>query len=244
MANDNNNEDYLGQLRDYMAENERKRKEESLALQDTPQMGMPLTRQIKQENPNIPNDDIQDYKKNVTNDLTDYVSGAGMSAASINNLGKTAMNAGGGIARGIAGKVENAIQKYVPENSRFREILDHPILDNVREIGKQERNVQLDKSTGKFRDILKKENEAIRPQEFEIPKVDESKSNDILDNWRKDNEIYKRDRKLIQSRKEIDELNNKKNSNYVEPSLDFDATKPGITQEELEEILNRTPHQD
>lgn len=132
---------YLDELMDYMNENDRKRKEESLSLVDTPQFGMPLTRKIKSENPNIPQSDITDYRNNVRDDLTDTVMGSAMSSGGIldsaKKLGSRFAGEAPGLMKKAGGMVENELSK-LPESSRFRELLDVPAIQKLREPLKQQ----------------------------------------------------------------------------------------------------------
>lgn len=118
---------YLDELVQYIIDNQKKRQEEAMSLSDTPKMGMPLTKKLKQENPGIPEDDITSYRDNAREDMLDFASGV----------------AGSSPVLKVGAAVENALAKNLPRVSRFRSIVDNPIIEKIREPFRQQRSLDL-----------------------------------------------------------------------------------------------------
>jgi hypothetical protein len=137
-------DDYLKQLADAMIENNRKTKEENAgSLEDIntkmdylPNIGnqrFPLTKQLLAQNPNIPQDDIQDYAQNVKNDAEENMMAIGGMSSGMNVLGK--------VAKPLLPALSNMVRKQIPKVSeRFgnllhkgANILDKPYINEIQE---------------------------------------------------------------------------------------------------------------
>lgn len=173
---------YLDDLMNYINENQKKRSEESLSLIDTPQMGMPLTRQIKAENPNIPESDVTDYKSGVKNDLMDYMAGVGMSSPNLMSEGIKKIGTSS-IGTKIGAGIENGISKLDP-NGRFKEIIDgfsNKYMPEVRDLYKSKRNIGLANNTEKtIKDLAEKN---LPVPELPVPKVEKDVANSNFKDW-------------------------------------------------------------
>jgi hypothetical protein len=113
-------DDYLKQLADAMIENNRKTQEENAgSLEDIntkmdylPSIGgqrFPLTKQLLARNPNIPQDDIQDYAQNVKDDAEGNMMAIGGMSGGIKML-KPVAQAGMKLLPKIAPKVAEALE--------------------------------------------------------------------------------------------------------------------------------------
>jgi hypothetical protein len=143
-------------------------------------MGMPLTKQIKNENPNIPESDISDYKSNVKNDLGDYMMGVGMSSPNLVTGVKNSI--GQGINK-IGAKIENGISNLDP-NSRFKELIDsatNKYMPEIREGFKRQRNTDLANNTSKTIEELAEKNPPV--PELPVPKVEKDVANSNFKDW-------------------------------------------------------------
>lgn len=212
---------YLDQLMDYMNENSKKRQEESLALTDTPQFGMPLTKKIKAENPNLPESDIRDYRNNVRDDLIDNTMNSGMASS--------------GLTTKVGGAIEKGLSRLGSE-SRFRELLDNPMLNKVRQTFKQDNAIEGGLKNAAEMEAIKKTN---RVPELEVPKVDEMTQQRYFKKWFEDAKDAKDTSNLLQSNKEIGKAASEKASGFVAPVDDLEKTVPGLSPEEIAEIVKK-----
>ncbi len=112
-------DDYLKQLADLMNENARKSKEENMSfsedvnkkMTDTPMSNnqrFPLTKQIKAQNPGIPQDDMQDYAQSVKEDTDENMMAIGGMSGGLRML-KPAAQAGMKLLPKVAPKIAEAL---------------------------------------------------------------------------------------------------------------------------------------
>lgn len=221
-------DDYLKQLVEYMQNSQNQRKEESQVLSDTPQMGMPFTKTLKKQNPGIPESDISLYRNNVKDDFVDYIEGAGSNFGTINNGIKNSF-------KNIGVGIENTLQK-LPEISRWRTLLDNPVIEKIREPLKRERNIQLMNKSEIENKALQELN---RIPEMELPKVDEVTAQRNFKNWFDSNKAEKETLDLINSNKEIQDEAAKKASEFTKPIDDIEKTVPALSNEEILALLKK-----
>lgn len=206
---------YLNELMDWINENHRKRDEEMNSLSDTANPSKPFTKKIMAENPNIPQDDVMDYVNNVKDDQTDYVMGAAM--------GSPALKVGARL-EGMAAKL--------PEMSRFRALLDNPVVQKIREPFKQQRNMDMMNKAGQeMADIAK----AGRASEKALPALDDVANQKAYKNWMNEKVAFEK------------ELGYKNNQTALQKAIDqqnklgqgLEETQPAISQELIDQILSR-----
>lgn len=214
------NNSLLSRFNNYITENHRKRNEESNALtDDVPGMGKHFTKKILSENPNIPQDDVKDYVNNVKDDASDYFMGAGMSAPAV-SIGTN--------LEGMAAKL--------PEASRFRELLDNPMVQKIREPFKQQRNMDLmNRSTQEMADIAR--STAPAPTKA-MPMIDEVAQHKAYKNWLSDKAAHDSELAYHNAQGEIQDavINHNKSSGFDPLS---DKTQPAIPQELIDAIIKR-----
>lgn len=206
---------YLNELMDWINENHRKRGEEVDSLSDTANPNKPFTKQIMKQNPNIPQDDVQDYVKNVKDDQGDYAMGVGMSSPAL----KVGANLEGLAAR-------------LPEVSRFRSILDNPIVQKVREPFKQQRNIDMMDRTGREMADIAKSNQVI---EKPLPEIDDIANQKAYKNWLNDKMAFEKELGYKNNQTELQNIIDQHNK----LGSGLDETQPAISQELIDQILNR-----
>lgn len=125
MSEDKN---YLNDLMDLIQENNRKRDEESTSMLDNIHfMGKPFTKQIIQQNPNIPQSDVQDYVENVKSDNMDNMMGAGMASGGIRNLAAPAATRFGSL---ITKNLPKPVQEVIESGKgKVRDFFDTSVDD-------------------------------------------------------------------------------------------------------------------
>jgi hypothetical protein len=111
-------DDYLKQLADWINENGRQRKEEDMAFSErvnkqmniplTSSQRFPLTKQLAAQNPDLPQDDLQDYAQNVKDDEQENMMQIGGMSGGLKML-KPAAQAGMKFLPKIAPKVAEAL---------------------------------------------------------------------------------------------------------------------------------------
>jgi hypothetical protein len=208
---------YLDELADYMSENHRKRNEEMDSLSDVSQR-KPFTKQILNQNPNIPQDDVRDYVDNVKNDRDEYMMGM----------------AGSSPALKIGSHLEGLASK-LPEMSRFRQLLDSPLAQKIRQPFKQERNIDLNNKAVLETQELAKKN-LIPEQQIQMP--DEVTQQRNYKNWFDDKVNYEKELGYINKQDELQNAIKQNNDKFkLDPNLD--QTQPGISQELIDEILKK-----
>lgn len=209
---------YLDELADYMSENHRKRNEEMDALKDVANPRKPFTKQILQQNPNIPQDDVRDYVKNVNDDRDEYMMGM----------------AGSSPAMKIGSHLEGLASK-LPEMSRFRQLLDSPLAQKIRQPFKQDRNMDLNnRAVQETQDLVKKN--LVPEQQVHMP--DEVTQQRDYKNWFDDKVNYEKELGYANKQAELQEAIKRNNAKFnLDPNLD--QTQPGISQELIDEILKK-----
>jgi hypothetical protein len=131
-------EDYLKQLAEYMQNNQSQRKEEREVLSDTPQMGMPFTKKLKQQNPGLPESDISDYREGVKSGTDDYLAGIGPQQGFNNIAAKASRSVVESIPR--FKKMFDIKEKSLGENvinklsKPFKTIVNYDDIDKIREL--------------------------------------------------------------------------------------------------------------
>lgn len=206
---------YLNELMDWIGENHRKRNEEIDSLSDTSNPNKPFTKKIMSENPNIPKDDIQDYVKNVKDDQMDFMSGVGS--------GTPALKVGAQL-EGMAAKL--------PEVSRFRTILDNPLVQKIREPFKQQRNMDMMNRAGQeMSDIAK----AGRVPERALPELDEVANQKAYRNWMNDKVSFEKELGYHNNQTALENVIDQQNK--LNPFAE--ETQPAISQELIDQIMKR-----
>ncbi len=211
---------YLNDLMDYINENHRKRNEETDSMSDTfPSMGKPFTKKVISENPNIPQSDVQDYVQNVKDDNMENMMGTAMGASSALKLG--------GALEGMAAKL--------PSASRFRGLIDNPIVQKIREPFKQQRNIDLTNKASQEMADLAKTNVV---KEAQIPALDEVTQQKYYKDWLKDKLSNQSELGYQNKQSQIQEAIQKHNEGFkLDPNLD--QTVPGISQELIDAIIKQ-----
>lgn len=212
----------LDELVDYLNENQRKRSEEMQSISDDgPGSGKPFTKKIKAENPNIPESDVQDYVGNVKDDMTNYIAGATMGASPALKLGS---------------KIEGMAAK-LPDASRFRELLDHPMVQKLREPFKQQRNMDMSNATAQEMKAIANKN--IVPERA-LPAVDEVSGQRAYKNWMDEKLANETELAAHNNQGKIQNAiqeYNQKQGISMDPRLE--QTQPAVPQELIEELLRR-----
>lgn len=136
-------DDYLKQLADLLAEQQRLGKEEQMGFSEeankhfgnlpmTSNQRFPLTKKLISENPNLPQDDIQEYKQNVVDDQENNMVNSVANVAGLNMLGKMAKPLVPAIMKPLANKfpkIGQMVNKL--ENNMFAENMQNKI--NLRD---------------------------------------------------------------------------------------------------------------
>jgi hypothetical protein len=209
---------YLNDLVDYVKENYRKRGEEVDSL--NPES---FRNQLKQKNPNIPDDDINAYQQNVKDDLGDNLMGSAMAPS----LGKAGLSA-----------IERAGSK-LPEVSRFRELMDSNIMRKIKEPFTQQRNIDMTNRAAEEMANISKANKKLVP-EMELPKVDEFTEHANYKNWLKDknNDVLEQD----YGNKAEAIQNLMKDNEIMFKGMD-ENTIPAVPQELIDAVLKKKSNQ-
>lgn len=130
-------DDYLKQLADWMNENGRQRKEEQASMNDFPKQGeygprqRSFTRDMLVANPDLPQDDVREYVKNVKDDHNDMMSDIGGMSGGI--------KLAGGVAKKVLPKVLPKAMEMLSEAPRYakdlaEEYLPKGISDKVTDL--------------------------------------------------------------------------------------------------------------
>lgn len=198
---------YLDQLVDYLKENQAKSNEGYEALMNPSK----LQKKIKANNPNLPESDVRDYVK---------------SAGS-----ETVMNMAEGAAMGspalkVGSAIEGQIARHLPEVSRFRALLDNPVVQKIREPFKAQRNM----------DLMRNAEAGAADRAARIKQADDLFIKGMDDS-------VAAEKKAIEAlqQKELEDII-RKTSDEVKlskASSDLEATQPAIPNELIEEVLRK-----
>lgn len=199
---------YLDQLVDYLKENQRKSNEGYEALINPSR----LQKKVKANNPNLPESDVRDYVKSAGTE--------------------TMMNMAEGVAMGspalkVGSAIEGQIARHLPEVSRFRALLDNPVVQKIREPFKAQRNM----------DLMRNAEAGVADRAARIKQAD-----DLF--------IKGMDDSVAAEKKAIEALQEKELQGIIQktkddmsainrPALDLEATQPVIPNELIEEVLRK-----